>query len=50
MKIKTQFKDLFIIQNTAHKDQRGYFKEILEEKKLKKKFPCLVMSNSRKNV
>ena len=47
---KTKFKDLFLIKNTTHKDQRGYFKELIREIKLKKKFPFLVMSFSKKNV
>ena len=47
---KSEFKDLVIINNTSFKDKRGYFKELLIEKKLKKKFPFLVMSFSRKNV
>ena len=47
---KTKFKDLFLIKNTTHKDQRGYFKELIRENKLKKKFPFLVMSRSKKNV
>ena len=47
---KTKFKDLFLIKNTAHKDQRGYFKELIRENKLKKEFPFLVMSFSKKNV
>ncbi len=47
---KSKFKDLLIISNTSFKDKRGYFKELLKEKKLKKKFPFLVMSFSKKNV
>ena len=47
---KSKFKDLVIINNTAFKDKRGYFKELLREKKLKKRFPFLVMSFSKKNV
>ena len=47
---KSKFKDLVIISNTSFKDKRGYFKELLREKKLKKKFPFLVMSFSKKNV
>ena len=47
---KTKFKDLFLINNTALKDQRGYFKELIRENKLKKKFPFLVMSCSKKNL
>ena len=47
---KTKFKDLFLIKNNTYKDQRGYFKELIRENKLKKKFPFLVMSYSKKNV
>ena len=31
---KTNFKDLKIVTNFIHRDNRGYFKEILLEKKL----------------
>ena len=37
MILKTKFKDLFLIKNNTHKDQRGYFKELIRENKLKKK-------------
>ena len=47
---KTKFKDLFIIQNKSFKDKRGYFRELIREKKINKKFPFLVMSFSKKNV
>ena len=47
---KTKFKDLFIIKNNTYKDQRGYFKELIRENQLNKKFPFLVMSCSKKNV
>ena len=47
---KTKFKDLFIIQNKSFKDKRGYFKELIREEKINKKFPFLVMSFSKKNV
>ncbi len=47
---KSKFKDLVIISNTSFKDKRGYFKELLKEKELKKRFPFLVMSFSKKNV
>ena len=50
MKIKTKFKDLFLVKNIKHIDSRGYFKEIIKEKLIKKKFPFLVMSFSKKNV
>jgi len=48
--IKTNLKNLFLIKNKNFKDQRGYFKEIIRENKLKKKFPFLVMSYSKQNV
>ena len=47
---KTKFKDLFIIQNKSFRDKRGYFKELIREEKINKKFPFLVMSFSKKNV
>ena len=50
MILKTKFKDLVLYQNISFKDKRGYFKELLIEKKLKKRFPFLVMSFSKKNV
>ena len=31
MKLKTKFKDLFLIQNKSFKDKRGYFKELIRE-------------------
>jgi len=48
--IKTNFKDLIIVENKTFKDKRGYFKELLKENKIKKKFPFIVMSYSKKNV
>ena len=50
MKIKTKFKGLILIQNKTFKDKRGYFKELLKENEVKKKFPFTVMSYSKKNV
>ena len=47
---KTKFKELLIINNKSFKDKRGYFKEIIREKNINKRFPFLVMSFSRKNV
>ena len=48
--IKTKFKDLLVIQNKPFKDKRGYFKELIRENNINKKFPFLVMSYSKKNV
>ena len=50
MILKTKFKDLFVVNNKNHKDKRGYFKELLLEKKIKKNFPFFVMSYSKKSV
>ena len=41
---------LKIIKNKKFIDKRGYFIELLKEKTIKKKFPFLVMSYSKKNV
>lgn len=48
--IKTKFKDLFIIKNKPFIDERGYFKELIRENRINKKFPFLVMSFSKRNV
>ena len=50
MIIKTKIKGLFIFKNKNFKDKRGYFREIIRENKLMKKFPFLVMSCSKQNV
>ncbi len=51
MKIKkTQFKDLLIIENQKFTDNRGEFRELLVEKKIKKRFIFNVISISKKNV
>ena len=47
--IKTKFKDLFIIQNKSFNDKRGYFKELIRENNINKRFPFLVMSFSKKH-
>ena len=48
--IKTKFKDLIVINSKNFYDDRGYFREILIEKIIKKKFVFNVMSKSKKNV
>ena len=51
MKIyKTKIKDLLIIKGKIHKDSRGYFREVLVEELLNKKFIFNVVSQSKKNV
>tara|TARA_Y100000590_G_scaffold369075_1_gene430076 strand:+ start:733 stop:1260 length:528 start_codon:yes stop_codon:yes gene_type:complete len=47
---KTKFKDLLIIKNKKYKDSRGFFMELLKNKDLKKNFPFVVCSYSKKNV
>ena len=48
--LKTKFKDLLVIKNKNYIDSRGYFREILVEKEIKKRFPFNVVSVSKKNV
>ena len=48
--IKTKFKDLFIIKNKPFFFFLGYFKELIRENRINKKFPFLVMSFSKRNV
>ena len=48
--IKTKFKDLVLINSKHHKDKRGFFREVFNQKILKKKFVFDCMSQSRKNV
>ena len=51
MKIKkTKFKDLLIFENKSFNDKRGFLKELFKEKLIKKKFPFLISSFSKKNV
>jgi len=48
--IKTKFKDLLVIQSIAHKDKRGFFRELVIEKVIKTKLKFYVVSKSKKNV
>ena len=48
--INTKFKDLIVINSKNFYDNRGYFREILTEKLIKKKFIFNVVSKSKKNV
>jgi len=48
--IKTKFKDLLIIKRPIHHDNRGFLKELFEQKKFKKKFIFDYFSLSKKNV
>ena len=48
--IKTKLKDLLVIESLNFYDSRGYFREVLIEKLIKKKFKFTVISSSKKNV
>ena len=48
--INTKFAGLKVIQNFTFPDERGYFRELISEKEIKKKFLFNVMSFSKKNV
>ncbi len=48
--INKKIKNLFLIKHRKFKDKRGYFQELLIEKKIRTKFPFIVMSYSKKNV
>ncbi len=50
MILNSKFKNLKVFNKKIYKDKRGYFKEILIEKNINKKFPFTVMSFSKKNV
>ena len=47
MKIKTKFKDLFLIKNKSYKDNRGSFREVIKEKSINKRFPLVLTSYSK---
>ena len=47
---KNKFKDLIIVEGVQFHDQRGYLREVLIEKKIKKKFKFQIVSKSKKNV
>ena len=48
--IENKFKGLIIVEGKIFKDNRGYLREILIEKKIKKRFKFQIVSNSKKNV
>ena len=45
---KTKFKDLLVVSGMFHGDTRGYLREILIEKIIKKKFKFHLVSKSKK--
>ena len=48
--VKTKFKDLLIIKRPTHNDNRGFLRELFEQKKFKRKFVFDHFSCSKKNV
>ena len=48
--LKTKFKNLLVFKSKNFFDNRGYFRELALEKKIKKKLIFTVMSKSKKNV
>ena len=51
MKIKkTKFKGLIILNGIKHQDKRGYLRELVLEKLIKKRFKFQILSVSKKNV
>ena len=49
-KIKTKFKDLFVVKTKVFKDNRGWLKEEFQKKFINKNLVFSVVPNSRKNV
>ena len=48
--LKTKFKNLLVFKSKNFFDNRGYFRELALEKKIKKKLIFTVMSKSKRNV
>ena len=49
-KYKTNIKDLFFLKSTRFNDKRGFLRELVKEKIIRKKFPFVIVSKSKKNV
>ena len=49
-KIKTKFKDLFVVNTRVFKDKRGWLKEEFKKNFIKKNLVFTLVSNSKKNV
>ena len=49
-KIKTKFKDLFVVNTIVFKDKRGWLKEEFKKNFIKKNLVFTLVSNSKKNV
>ena len=49
-KIKTKFKNLFLINGITHYDNRGFFRELIHQKLIPKKLIFTIISKSKKNI
>ena len=49
-KIKTNFRNLFLIKGVTHYDVRGYFRELIRQKLIPKNLIFTVVSKSKKNI
>ena len=49
-KIKTKFKNLFLIKGITHYDNRGFFRELIHQKLIPKKLIFTIISKSKKNI
>jgi len=49
-KIKTKFKELFLLKGITHNDNRGFFRELIHQNIIPKKIVFSVISKSKKNV
>ena len=49
-KIKTKFKDLFVVNTRVFKDKRGWLKEEFKKNFIKKNLVFTLVSSSKKNV
>ena len=50
IKVKTKFKDLFVVNTPVFKDKRGWLKEEFKKKFIKKNLVFTLVSSSKKNV
>ena len=48
--LKTNFKDFLIFESMNFYDRRGFFRELIHQKYIKKKLVFTVVSKSKKNV
>ena len=49
-KIRTKFKDLFLVKGQTHFDNRGFFRELTYQKMVPKNIVFTVISRSKKKI